>query len=132
MGGMPRQRVNNDSLQWVPITHWYVWVRTGGLCLYNLIQGSKITGKELKVHLELVDSIPLEERKSENVANEGSEEEEKSGTGRGDPSHGTTKLLRVETSAALTYSKSFICTSGTPHIISLLRGCPRPCTSNPI
>ena len=63
----------------------------GGSYIHSLIQGCKITGKELKVHLQLVDSIPLEERKRENVANEGSEEEKKTGGtgGRGDSSHGT-------------------------------------------
>ena len=48
---------------------------------YTCIQGRKIAGKELNGLLELADVVSFEERMRENVANEGSEEEKKSGRG---------------------------------------------------
>jgi hypothetical protein len=50
-----------------------------------LRQGSKIPGNELNVNLELVDIIPSEEGKCENVVNESGDKEKKSG--RGESSH---------------------------------------------
>ena len=55
-----------------------------------LRQGGKIPGNELNVNLELVNIIPSEERKRENVSYESGDKEEKSG--RGDSSHGRVKI----------------------------------------
>lgn len=52
-----------------------------GCSTYILRQGGNIVGSEQNVGLELADVVPSVERECESVANEGSENEKKSGRG---------------------------------------------------
>ena len=67
-----------------------------GWSSHHYIQVGNIAGNSLNVGLELADGVPSEEREREceNVANEGSEKEKKSG--KGESSHWMTFFLRVK------------------------------------